>query len=141
MKDYANAAEQIGLFCRIHVNAKKNIPIRSSEMGMLIYLVKTDGEKTPMAAARFFKFTKSMATNMVSSLVRKGYIRKEQSEKDRRSFFILPTEKAVALVEETYAEYIKTIILLNEKMGDCDFNVLIEMLEKANSFLLEEKNI
>ena len=136
MQDYVNAEEQISLFCRLNINIKKDIPVRSSEMGMLIYLVKTNKEKTPMGAARFFKVTKAMATNMATSLAKQGYIKKEPSETDKRSVMLYPTEKAVALVEETYAEYIKTMVLLNEKMGDRDFNALIELLEKANDIIV-----
>ncbi len=139
MQDYINAAEQISLFCRININTKKELPIRSSEMGLLIYLVKSDGEKTPMGAARFFKVTKAMATNMVTALVKQGYLTKEQSDTDKRSFILIPSEKAIALVEATYTEYFKTMALLKDKMGTNDFNSLISMLEKANNILLGGK--
>ncbi len=139
MQDYMDAAEQISLFCRMNINAKKELPIRSSEMGMLIYLVKAEGDKTPLGVANFFKVTKAMATNMVSSLLRQGYIEKEQSEKDKRSFFLKPTDKALTLVNQTYTEYFKTMALLKERMGDGDFQCLVNMLTKANAVLLEEK--
>lgn len=138
MQDYINAAEQVSLFCRININTKRNLPIRASEMGLLIYLCKTDGEKTPMGAARFFKVTKANATNMVSSLVRQGYLQKEQSREDRRSFLLVPTEKAMDLVERTYMEYYKIMEKLKENMGNRDFETFISLIEKANSILLEE---
>lgn len=106
---------------------------------MLIYLVKGDGEKTPMGVARFFKTSKAMATNMISSLTKKGYLKKEQSEFDKRCFLLVPTEKAVLLVDETYEEYFKSMLLLKNKMGEREFQELITLLEKANHFLLEEK--
>ena len=134
------ASEQISLFCRLHINSKKELPIRSSEMGMLIYLVKTNEEKTPNAIARFFKVTKSMVTNMVTSLLHKGYIEKNQSKTDRRSFFLLPTKKAINLVEDTYEEYFKMTSILETKMGKKDFDEFIDLLKKANDILLEEKN-
>ena len=46
MDTMMNAMEQVSLFCRLNMNTRRNLPIRSSEMGMLIYLVKADGEKT-----------------------------------------------------------------------------------------------
>lgn len=51
MKEVIRAAEQIALFCRININMKKELPIRSSEMGILIYLVKGEGEKIPIGIA------------------------------------------------------------------------------------------
>mgnify|MGYP000870724505 CR=1 FL=1 len=85
MDHLMTASEQISLFCRLNTHTKRDLPIRSSEMGMLIYLVKTQGEKTPNAVAQFFKVTKSMATNMVSALLAKGYIEKQRSKTDKRS--------------------------------------------------------
>lgn len=140
MDKIMKASEQIALFCRLNLNSKKGLPIRSSEMGMLIYLVKTDEEKTPNAAAQFFNVTKSMATNMTTSLLTNGYIEKKQSETDKRSFRLIPTEKAIRLVERAYDEYFKTMTLLESKMGKEQFKELITMLKTANKILLEERN-
>lgn len=139
MDNLINASEQISLFCRININTKRELPIRSSEMGMLIYLVKTEEEKTPIGVARFFRFTKSMATNMVTSLSSKGYIWKKQSETDKRSVLLIPTDKAVQLVEDTYEEYFKMMSVLKTRMGEEKFLELLVLLETANNILLEEK--
>lgn len=140
MDNMIKASEQISLFCRLNINAKKELPIRSSEMGMLIYLVKTDGEKTPNAVAGFFKVTKAMATNMATSLLKKGYIEKRQLETDKRSFGLIPTAKAIQLVGAAYAEYFRMMSVLEEKMGKEKFEELIHLLEMANGILLEEKS-
>lgn len=140
MDEIINAAEQISLFCRLNINTKRVLPIRSSEMGMLIYLCKTSGDKTPVDAARFFRVSKSMATNTVTSLVKKGYLTKTPVLQDGRSVHLHPTEMAIKLVDSTYEEYYKTMSLLRDKMGRRDFESLVSLLTKANSILLEEKN-
>lgn len=134
------SAKQVSLFCRLNLNRPRELPIRSSEMGMLIYLVKTDEMKTPNAAARFFKVTKAMVTNMVTSLLSNGYIEKRQLETDRRSYELIPTAKAVRLVEDTYKDYFKTMSLLEAKLGKEKFDALICLLTAANEILLEEKS-
>lgn len=139
MDDFVLAAEQISLFCRLNINSKKELPIRASEMGMLIYLCKTNGDKTPMGVANFFKVSKAMATNMVSSLSKKGYLEKQPSPKDRRSVLLVPTPSAECLVDSTYQEYYKAMKLLKEKMGEDEFHQLIVCLQRANQILLEEK--
>lgn len=139
MENYLKAAEQISLFCRLNLNAKRQLPIRSSEMGMLIYLCKTQGEKTPMSIAHFFGVSKAMATNMVTAMLKQGYIEKNTSATDRRSSSICPTEKAELLVSNTYEEYYKTIILLQKRMGAKNFNAMLSLLQQANHILLEEK--
>ena len=48
MKDIKiEAAETVSLFCRLNQRVKKELPIRSSEMGLLILLV-TSKERSPV---------------------------------------------------------------------------------------------
>ena len=136
MDTMMNAMEQVSLFCRLNMNTRRNLPIRSSEMGMLIYLVKADGEKTAKGVADFFKVTKAMS----SALLKNGFLEKQQQENDKRSFLLRPTEKAVQLVNETYDEYMKQMNILRNSMGEAAFHTLLDLLNMANAILLEEKN-
>lgn len=140
MQEFINGAEQVSLFCRLNINTKRQLPIRASEMGMLIYIVKSDEIKTPIKIAEFFKITKPMVTAMVNSMLKKGYLTKAPSQTDKRSYTLIPTEKTIFLVEQTYAEYYKTMELLKTKMGEVDYFNLVKLLETANSILLEDKN-
>lgn len=139
MEQFIKGAEEVTLFCRINMNIKRELPIRASEMGMLIYLVKSEETINSIKIAEFFKVTKPNVTAMVNSMLKKEYIIKEQSKLDKRSFILKPTQKAIDLVEETYDEYFKTMKLLSDKMGENDYKELIELLGKANNILLEEK--
>ena len=80
-----------------------------------------------------------MATNMVSSLSKKGYLEKQPAQEDRRSILLVPTPLAKQLVNSTYEEYYKTMKLLQDKMGAEQFSILTASLQKANQILLEEK--
>ena len=140
MDELIKGGEVIALFCRININTKRELPIRSSEMGLLIFIVKEEGEHTPLEISEFFKVTKPMVTAMVNSLVKKEYITKVKSSVDKRSFIVKPTEKAVSIVNKTYNEYFKNMQTLRTCLGNHEFSELIELLTKANSILLEEKN-
>jgi len=133
-------AEMVSMFCRLNINMKKDLPVRSSEMGLLILIYKSDQPVTPVIAADFFKVKKPMITTMVSNLFKHGYIEKMPSLEDKRSYSLSPTEKTRELVEDTFSEYIKTMELLRHKLGAIDFAELITLLEKSNSILLEDKN-
>lgn len=135
-----NGAETVSMFCRLIINVKKDLPIRSSEMGLVILIYKSDKPVTPVMAADFFKVKKPMITTMVSNLLKLGYIEKISSLEDKRSFSLELTDKAKLLIDETYSEYIKTMELLRRKLGLDDFGKLIKLLEKANFTLLEEKS-
>ena len=133
-------AETVSMFCRLNINVKKDLPIRSSEMGLVILIYKSDKPVTPVMAADFFKVKKPMITLMVSNLLKLGYIEKILKLEDKRSYSLMLTEKANLLIDDTYSEYMKTMELLRHKLGSKDFDKLITLLEKANFTLLEEKN-
>ena len=133
-------AETVSMFCRLNINVKKDLPIRSSEMGLVILIYKSDKPVTPVMAADFFKVKKPMITSMVSNLLKHGYIEKISKLEDKRSYSLKLTEKAKLLIDDTYSEYMKTMELLRHKLGFIDFDKLISLLKKANFTLLEEKN-
>lgn len=139
MDIYLNGAEAISLFCRININTKRGLPIRASEMGLLIMLVKSDTELTPVEVAHFFRISKPMVTAMVRSLEKQGYIHKTPSLVDGRSFTLSLTQKARLLVEETIEEYIRKIEKLYTTMGSDDFHRFINLIEQANKILLGDR--
>ncbi len=91
MKDIKiEAAETVSLFCRLNQRVKKELPIRSSEMGLLILLVTSKERISSVEAAQFFRVSKPVITAMVKTLTAKGYLRKEPQSHDRRSFLLIP---------------------------------------------------
>ncbi len=135
--DLVNSADAIGMFCRLHMNTKRDLPIRPSEMGVLIYTQKQSDSVTPLMISQFFNIAKPSVTAMVKALVNKGYLMHSPSETDKRSYTISLTDKGITLVETTFIEYFKTVELLKEKMGESKFNQFIELIETANKILKE----
>jgi DNA-binding MarR family transcriptional regulator len=139
MDIYLKSAEAISLFCRINLHTRRELPVRASEMGLLIFLVQKAKDPTPLEVARFFRVSKPMVTAMVRPLESKGYLEKIPSPVDRRSFALRPTPKAIGMVEETYREYIEKMESLRSAMGSEEFDRFIGLIERANSILLEER--
>lgn len=133
------AAEEIGMFCRLQMNAKRGLPIRSSEMGVLIYVQKQNEGVTPLMIRNFFQIAKPSVTAMVNELVRKEYLIKIPSSIDGRSYVVSITDKGIELVTSTHEEYFKSIALLEEKMGTKEFRTFIDLMEKANTILSKER--
>jgi DNA-binding MarR family transcriptional regulator len=121
------------------MNTKRDIPIRASEMGALIYVQKSDIPATPLMISNFFGIAKPSVTDMVNSLIKKHYLIKIPSKVDRRSYTLEVTPKGHELVESTYNAYFRTMELLEEKMGCQEFKLFIELLQKANKVLGEER--
>lgn len=136
--DLIQCAEEIGLFCRLNMNTKKDIPIRSSEMGVLIYIYK-QGEITPLMISQFFRIKKPSVTTQINSLIKNNYIEKTPSKTDGRSICLKITDKGKNLVEITFDEYLRVVNLLKDKMGIDNFDVFIDYVHHANTILGEVK--
>ncbi len=133
------AANTVSLFCRLTIHTKKELPLRSSEIGLLIYTVKAETPVTPAMAADYFKVSKPMIAGMVKHLAAAGYLQKQPSQEDKRSYLLVPTQAAEHLTKSVYDEYFKDMQLLSENMGAAHFTRLLLLLDEANDILLKNK--
>lgn len=136
-EEIITSVEIVSRFCRLQMNMKRSIPIRPSEMGALIFVVKSEQQVNPLMISNFFGISKPSVTDMVNSLIKKEYLIKTPSDKDKRSYIVSVTSKGHELVDSTFKEYVKSMELLEEKMGFQEFKSFIKLLEKANDILSE----
>lgn len=129
------SAETLGRFCRLYMNSKRDLPIRSSEMGVLIFVKQQDKPVTPLAISEFFKISKPSVTASVQALVKKGYLQKHQSLDDKRSYSICVTEAADQLINETLKVYYGLIEAMRETLGKEDFKQLMDLLQRTNMMI------
>ncbi len=139
MDEYANANRAFSKFSIGYMSLKKDLPIRPSEMGVLNIVEHHKEDLTPLALAEMMGVSKPMITAHIQALTEKGYIYKEISGGDKRSFFVRSTEKGKELAKNFEArctEYLKKIEM---KLGKAEFRVFIQMLENAQS-VFDEKS-
>ena len=132
---YFEANAVLSLFCKNYMELKKGLPIRPSEMGVLNIIAQTPGPHTSVMLAQMLGVSKPMITAHLTSLAEKGYITKEQSATDKRTFYITSTEKAAALVESAKLEMDSQLSRLIDAMGQQDFDKLVELAKCANKIL------
>ena len=128
-------------FARNHMELKKELPIRPSEMAVLNIITQCEGKFTPIMIAELLGVSKPMITAHISVLVKKGYISKELSENDKRSFYILPTEKAVALADKFNAKQTEYIKAIETALGASEFERLVNLLGKTVQTLENKTNL
>lgn len=133
--DYIQSAEEIGLFCRLNSNIKKDIPIRSSEMGVLIYIYKNGEMTTPQMISQFFKIKKPSVTSQINVLIKNEFLIKIPSQVDGRSYSLKVTDSGRNLVETTFGEYLKFVKLLHDEMGEDNYHQFINLIHQANQIL------
>ncbi|MBD5542738.1 MAG: winged helix-turn-helix transcriptional regulator [Lachnospiraceae bacterium] len=138
MTDFFMANAVLSVFSKNYMELKKGLPIRPSEMGVLNIITRTSGYHTPVQLAELLRVSKPMITAHLTTLSKKGYIIKQQSADDKRVFYILPTEKALALVESSKADLNQHLEKLVTEMGQDEFDKLVSLAQKANGILQKE---
>lgn len=137
MNKYFEANAILSVFSKNYMDLKRGLPIRPSEMGVLNIITETSGPHTPVLLAKLLRVSKPMITAHLTTLLNKGYIEKQQAEDDKRVYYILPTEKAVNLVEKEKEKLNLQLEYLVKEMGKEKFDTFVMLAQKAN-FILDE---
>lgn len=135
MDRYFTANAAFSKFSKNYMDLKKGLPIRPSEMGVLNILAATSGPHTSVMLAELLGVSKPMITAYLTALLEKGYITKEQSQDDKRVYHILPTLKAMQLVEDAKTDTNAHLADLVFALGQEDFDLLVKLTQKANQIL------
>lgn len=135
MDKYFAANAVLSIFAKNYMELKKGLPIRPSEMGVLNIITETEGPYTPVKLADLLGVSKQMITAHINSLEDKGYITKAPCSQDKRAYYILPTDKALELVEWAKADLNGKLKDLENEIGPDGFNTLVELAEKANEIM------
>lgn len=135
MNKYLTANAVLSIFSKNYMELKNGLPIRPSEMGVLNIVTETPGPHTPVMLAELLRVSKPMITAHITSLMNKGYIIKQPSMEDKRVYYILPTEKGIALVESAKLELNQHLEYLKDGMGQEKFDSLVTLAQEANRIL------
>lgn len=135
MDKYLTANAVLSMFGKNYMELKKGLPVRPSEMGVLNIITETPGPHTPVMLAELLGVSKPMITAHLTSLTNKGYVTKQPSSEDKRAYYILPTEKAKALVDSAKAELNEQLERLVKGMGQEEFDTMVRLAGEANRIL------
>ena len=135
MDKYFAANAVLSIFGKSYAELKKDLPIRPSEMGVLNIITGTPGPHTPIMLAKALKVSKPMITAHLTSLINKGYITKQPSPEDKRAYYILPTEKAYALVQDAKKDLYWHLEQLENGLGEERFDLLVKLAGEATNIL------
>ena len=102
-------------------------------MGVLNIIVSKEEPHAPVMLADLLGVSKPMITTHITSLEKKGYIIKSPSEQDKRAYYIIPTDKALA--EDSKADLEKHLEKMIKEMGQDEFDDFVRLAQKANSIL------
>lgn len=117
----------------------KNDGITASQWFVLRYLAKNEGAALK-EAAKSLGITSSAATQLVVSLVRKGYVIRETGKKDRRELRLMLSEKSKKHIAELRNNRIKKLEHIFNVLNDEEFESYCRLFNKiAQSLAADEK--
>ena len=140
MDKYIRANIAFSKFSRENRELKRYLPIRPSEMGALNIIIRHEGNITPLAIAERLGVSKPMIAAHLQSLDEKGYIYKEASPEDKRSFYVRPTDAGRELAKEFETKQRDYMQRVEEQMGEGEFDELVRLLESAHRILHEMRD-
>ena len=101
-------------------------------------IIQAMGSPTVNEFASFVHISPPNAAYKVSSLIQKGYLKKVQSQSDRREYHIVPTQKYMDYYNVSYT-YLSTVLQRVEKrFPPEDVKKLEEMLQVISRELMPE---
>ena len=93
------------------------------------------GENSTMSmVAKKLRITAGSLTTSINSLVRKNYVIRKRSEKDRRVVYIILTEKGCRAYQHHKQFHIHMVNAAIEKMDEEELSVLVSTLNKLTAF-------
>ena len=99
------------------------------------------GAPTVNEFASFMCISTPNAAYKVNSLVKKGYIKRVQSESDRREFHLEPTEKYLSYYNISSAYMVEVMDRISQRFSPEDCKKLEEMLLIVGSELMPEVDV
>lgn len=139
MNPYMQANVIFSKFARDYMELKKDLPIRPSEMGVLNLITHSEDDWTPLMLADRMDVSKPMITAHIQALVKKGYIVRETSGADQRSFFVRPTETGKALADAFETRQTAILQGVEAQLGTAEFETLIRLMHEAQTILEQSK--
>lgn len=135
MDQYLNANIVFSKFSRDYMGLKGGLPIRPSELAVLNIITRREGRFTPLMIKELLGVSKPMIAAHINILEKKGYIYKDFVLSDKRSFYVMPTEKANRLVDEAEQKTTAKLKEIESEIGEEKFEELVNLLEKVQAKL------
>lgn len=103
-----------------------------------IEIIHALNEPTVGRFAEFLNISQSNATYKVNSLIRKGYLKKQNSDTDRREYHLVLSEKYYNYTD-IMRSYVKTVLgRIEENFSPDEVKLFSDMLERISAEMMPE---
>lgn len=104
--------------------------------GILMMLLRAEGEGvSPSMMARSSGVTRATITGLVDGLERDDLVRREHTERDRRSYVVRLTPKGEKFMRDLLPHHLRRVARLMKKLSREERGTLVELLMRVNDAL------
>lgn len=100
----------------------------------IIEAIGLDGDSTMSMVAKKMRITAGSLTTSINNLVKKGYVARKRSEKDRRVVYIMLTEKGEKAYHHHKEFHIQMVNCATSNMNDQEIYNLLDLLQNLTVF-------
>ncbi len=119
-----------------------NRVLNTSQMTLLVYLIRHDGEQVCQKdLEKELGLKKASITGLIDRLTEKGYLSREQAEDDRRKNYIRLTQKALDYKEEIYSKFQELDEIMKKDFSPEEmeaFHRISEKMEKNLNLIVKD---
>lgn len=127
---------EIMRFCRAVMRSVcDDMPIRASQFAVLNIMCTVPGPHVPAALADALHVSKAMISSHIAALISQGLIVRVPSPEDGRSVYVMPSKRGRDLFDKIVRQKAEKLNLLKAGMGVDNFDMLIQLIAKANKII------
>lgn len=116
----------------------KDLSVRETHVLEAVDALEAEGRSSMSNIAARLSISVSSLTTSVNVLVRKGYLYRENSEKDRRIIYVKLTDKAQKPVGLHRAFHERMVDSLEDRLNDQEWDALVSSLDTLGVFFSTE---
>lgn len=124
--------QDIRQFSCLYIRRSKKGGIASAqELDALSRLMLSGERLTPYALCSLMGISKSLGSRLIESLEGKGFVEKEASNEDKRSYYLGLTKAGSKELNDTYTYYLEPVYALKKRLGTENFLQMTALIRES----------
>lgn len=129
---------KLEFFCRIFEQVREREGSLTAMEAFSIEIIHALNEPTIGRFAEFLNISQSNATYKVNSLIKKGYLKRQNSDTDRREYHLVLSEKYYNYTD-IMRSYVTTVLgRIEENFSPDEVKLFSDMLERISAEMMPE---
>ncbi len=133
--DMMEHMQEIRLFAGHHIRGKREGATSPQEVDMLSRIYLAEEPLKPLQLSELMGLSKSAVSRLIDNLERNGFLAREYSQQDKRSYRLHLTEQGNQELQQAYRHYLEPIYRLRRTLGEERFHTLLSQIREANHLL------